>query len=84
MRRAIASRLCFRGRRVKVEVCPGEAAYSLVDGPALEIAHYGRRVTVAAVGPDVLPIPNPPARPRPTQPRHRAPGAGAAAVPTSG
>jgi alpha,alpha-trehalose phosphorylase len=35
-------RLLFRGRRLKVEVVPGEATYELVAGDPLDVVHHGR------------------------------------------
>jgi alpha,alpha-trehalose phosphorylase len=32
----------FRGRRLKVEVVPGEATYELVAGDPLDVVHHGR------------------------------------------
>jgi alpha,alpha-trehalose phosphorylase len=66
-------RLCFRGRRLHAEIRHGQATYSLLDGPALEITHHGEAATVSADQPLTRPIPPPPARETPSQPPGRAP-----------
>jgi len=68
-----AFRLCFRGRRLKVEVAEGRATYLLRDGDDLEIAHHGEAFTLAAgraVTKDLPPVPKLPA---PRQPPGREP-----------
>ena len=69
----LAFRLCFRGRRLKVEVEPEQARYTLLEGAPLEIAHHGdsdqRRDNETGNPPD----PPPPAREAPKQPPGRAP-----------
>jgi alpha,alpha-trehalose phosphorylase len=69
----ITFRLCFRGRRLLVEVRHEEATYSLLEGGALEIVHHGETATVRADTPLTRSIPPPPAREAPTQPAGRAP-----------
>jgi alpha,alpha-trehalose phosphorylase len=69
----LAFGLCFRGRRLKVEVEPRQARYSLRDGAPLEITHHGEMVKVTAETPVTCVIPAPPARDVPTQPPGRAP-----------
>jgi alpha,alpha-trehalose phosphorylase len=66
-------RLCFRGRRLLVEVTPKQATYSLLQGSPLEIVHQGEQVTVDAQQPLNCPIAPPLARETPTQPARRAP-----------
>jgi alpha,alpha-trehalose phosphorylase len=39
-------RLGFRGSRLRIEVLDTETSYSLLDGPPLEIRHFGDPVTV--------------------------------------
>jgi alpha,alpha-trehalose phosphorylase len=56
-----------------VEVTPARATYTLLEGPPLELAHHGEVVTVTADEPLTLVLPPIPPRPRPTQPRGRAP-----------
>jgi alpha,alpha-trehalose phosphorylase len=66
-------RLCFRGRRLLVEIEHRQASYSLLDGPPLEITHHGEVATVEAEQPLTLPIPATPPREAPTQPSGRTP-----------
>jgi alpha,alpha-trehalose phosphorylase len=66
-------RLCFRGRRLRVEVEHGQVTYSLRDGPPLEITHHGEAATVTGEEPLTRPVPPPPAREAPSQPPGRAP-----------
>jgi alpha,alpha-trehalose phosphorylase len=66
-------RLCFRGRRLLVEVEPEQATYSLVVGSPLEIVHHGSSVTVNAEEPLTRPISAPPVHETPSQPAGRAP-----------
>jgi len=66
-------RLSFRGRRLLVEVGHKQATYSLLEGPALEIVHHGRKATVDPKRPLIRRIPSPPAREPPRQPAGRAP-----------
>ncbi len=69
----LAFGLCFRGRRLKVEVAPHQARYSLLDGAALEITHHGEALTVTAETPVTRTIPPPPAHEVPRQPLGRSP-----------
>jgi alpha,alpha-trehalose phosphorylase len=66
-------RLCFRGRRLLVEVRHEDATYSLREGSALEIVHHGKEATVPAQAPLTLSIPPAPAGEAPCQPPERAP-----------
>jgi alpha,alpha-trehalose phosphorylase len=66
-------RLCFRGRRLLVEVGPEQAAYSLLQGASLEIVHHGEKTTVDGRRPQTRPIPAAPQRETPGQPPGRAP-----------
>ena len=66
--------LLYRGRRLRVEVRPGDATYEVVDGMALELIHHGERVTVTPDKPLTLPIPPAPKYPTPKAPAHREPG----------
>jgi len=63
----------FRQRRLMVEVTHQNATYSLRAGSPLPITHHGERATVTTEKPLVLPIPSPPTREAPSQPRGRAP-----------
>jgi alpha,alpha-trehalose phosphorylase len=69
----LAFGLCFRGRRLKVEVGSGQARYSLLEGAPFEITHHGEAVDVAVEEPVTRTIPAPPTREVPTQPFGRAP-----------
>jgi alpha,alpha-trehalose phosphorylase len=69
----LAFGLSFRGRRLRVEVEPHQARYSLLEGAPLEIAHHDQAVNLTAGTPVKRAIPPPPARARPRQPRGRAP-----------
>nr|MDQ6927259.1 family 65 glycosyl hydrolase [Actinomycetota bacterium] len=66
-------RLCFKGRRLKVEVNQREAQYSLVEGEPLDIAHHGAPITVSQNKPVTERIPPGPARKAPRQPLGREP-----------
>jgi len=66
-------RLLFRGRRLKVEVTKGEAVYTLLDGPPLEVTHHGEPVKLSPNEPVARRIKQAPERPAPRQPAGRAP-----------
>jgi alpha,alpha-trehalose phosphorylase len=65
--------LCFRGRRLRVDVDHGQARYSLRTGPPLELTHHGEAVTISGDEPATRSIPAPPQRESPRQPPGRAP-----------
>jgi alpha,alpha-trehalose phosphorylase len=69
----LAFGLCFRGRRLKVEVEPRQARYSLLDGAPLELTHHGKTVNLTREEPVTRTIPAPPARMAPKQPPGRVP-----------
>ena len=69
----LAFRLFVRGSLLKVEVIADGATYELLDGPPLELAHYGEDLTVAAGDPLTRELPPVRRWPPPTQPRGRAP-----------
>ena len=69
----LAFRLCFRDRRLLVEIVPDRATYTLTEGEPLEIVHHGERATVEVDSPLVRPLPPVPEREAPTQPAGRAP-----------
>ncbi len=75
-------RLCFRGRRLEVDVGRDQATYTLLDGPPLELHHHGEAFEVAVDQPADLPLPplpdlQPPRQPPGREPnRRRAPGGG--------
>jgi alpha,alpha-trehalose phosphorylase len=68
----LAFRVGFRGSRLRVEVRPSETSYALLDGPPVEIRHFGDPVTV---GREKRTFPARRVEPtgKPTQPRGRAP-----------
>ncbi len=67
-------RMIFRGRRLKVDLTPAQASYSLASGRALKISHHGEPLTVRSREPAVAPIPPAPALEAPRQPPGREPG----------
>ena len=69
----LAFRLCFQGRRIRVEVDHRQARYSLLQGASLDVVHHGANVTLAPDEPVTRPIPKPRARKAPAQPPGRAP-----------
>jgi alpha,alpha-trehalose phosphorylase len=69
----LAFRLCFRERRIRVEVDHRQARYTLLQGAPLDVAHHGATVTLAPDEPVTRPIPKPPSRKAPAQPPGRAP-----------
>ncbi|HWH12316.1 MAG TPA: glycoside hydrolase family 65 protein [Solirubrobacteraceae bacterium] len=68
----LSFRLGFRGSRLRVEVGDTETTYSLLDGPPLEIRHFGEPVTVGHQA-RTFPARRVPAGHPPTQPKGRAP-----------
>ncbi|WP_432173261.1 glycoside hydrolase family 65 protein [Streptomyces sp. Tue6028] len=71
------SRLAFSlellGRRLRVEIEPDAATYTLATGEPLEIRHHREPYTVDGDKPHRLAIPVPRLRPAPDQPPHRRP-----------
>jgi len=70
----VAFRICFRGRKLLVEVKHGVATYSLLDGDTIELVHHGHRLTAQLRRPLSVAIPPAPTHEAPTQPAGRAPG----------
>ncbi|MFI9173729.1 glycoside hydrolase family 65 protein [Streptomyces lincolnensis] len=74
------SRLAFTlqilDRRLRVEIGPDKATYTLLSGGPLTIRHHGSPLTVNGDGPVARPVPAPQTRPVPEQPPHRGPHAG--------
>jgi alpha,alpha-trehalose phosphorylase len=68
----LAFRLGFRGSRLRVEVGDAETTYSLLDGPPIEIRHFGDPVTVGRE-PRTFPARRVTPTVTPTQPPGRAP-----------
>ncbi len=69
----LAFRLSFAGRSLHVEVRDHEAAYSLLEGPPLELAHHGEQLLLSGERPLIRPIPSAPILEPPRQPRGREP-----------
>ncbi len=69
----LAFGLSYRGRRLRVEVEPGQARYTLQDGEPLELWHHGDRFTVSGEAAVTKPIRAAAPREPPRQPPGRAP-----------
>jgi alpha,alpha-trehalose phosphorylase len=69
----LAFRLMLRGRRLRVEVVPGEARYELLDGEAIELRHVDTAFTLEPGSPQAYPWRAPRAGPAPEPPPLRAP-----------
>jgi alpha,alpha-trehalose phosphorylase len=69
----LAFRMAFRGRRLKVEVEPRQATYTLLTGEPVEIGHHGERFGLRGDAPITRPVPAAPVRDAPQQPPGRAP-----------
>src|SRR3954469_2535493 len=69
----LAFRLCFRGRRLLVDVRSEQATYSLRQGTPLEIIHHGEPAPLIGGQSLTRPIPRILARETPPQPSGRAP-----------
>ncbi len=65
--------VAYRGRRIRVEVSRDEARYRLDSGDPLDSAHHGDAMTIEQGEGTALPIPEAPARHRPSQPHGRSP-----------
>jgi alpha,alpha-trehalose phosphorylase len=69
----LAFRLVLRGRRLRVEVVPGEARYELLAGEPLELRHGETAFTLQMGDPQAHPWRAPKPGPAPAQPPHRVP-----------
>jgi alpha,alpha-trehalose phosphorylase len=69
----LAFGLVLRGRRLRVEIVPGEARYELVDGEPLGLRHDHTDFTLEHGAPQTFAWRPPPAGEAPEQPPHRAP-----------
>jgi alpha,alpha-trehalose phosphorylase len=69
----LAFGICFRDRRLRVQVTHDQARYSLVRGAALQITHHGQTITVTTRQPVSRPIPEIAAGKAPRQPAGRSP-----------
>jgi len=65
--------LCFRNRRLKVEVRPDRARYCLLEGPPLEVTHHGQAITITRHEEATARIPKLAPRESPAQPSGRSP-----------
>ncbi len=76
----LAFRFTYRGSRLTVEVAPSTATYTMREGEALEVLHYGEPVTLSCAQQIVCEIPplaprKPPRQPPGRQPQRRSIGA---------
>jgi alpha,alpha-trehalose phosphorylase len=69
----LAFRVAFRGRRLLVDIGPARVTYTLLEGEALAITHFGERATVERDQALTRAIPRAGAREPPAQPPGRAP-----------
>ncbi len=69
----LAFGLMLRGRRLRVEIVPGEARYELVAGEPLALRHDGGEFTLEQGSPQTFPWRAPEVGDPPSQPPHRAP-----------
>ena len=69
----LAFGLMLRGRRLRVEILPGEARYELVAGEPLELRHDDTPFTLERGSPQAHAWRAPQAGEAPSQPPHRAP-----------
>jgi alpha,alpha-trehalose phosphorylase len=69
----LAFGLMLRGRRLRVEIVPGEARYELVDGEPIELRHDDTAFTLERGSPQAHPWRAPDAGEAPPQPPHRTP-----------
>ena len=79
----LAFGMCFRERRLRVEVTHEQARYSLLEGSPLEVTHHGHAITVTTGRPVTCPIPALAAKATPTQPHGRSPAPRRAMQPRS-
>ncbi len=69
----LAFGVCFRERRLTVQVESDRARYSLLQGLALDVAHHGQAITVTPAEAVTCPIPKIAAGEPPRQPAGRSP-----------
>lgn len=75
----LAFGMCFRERRLRVEITHGLARYSLLEGLPLQVTHHGETISVSKQRPVSRPIPEiaageVPRQPSGRRPARRAPG----------
>lgn len=71
----LAFGMCFRGRRLRVEVDHHDARYRLLQGPPLQVTHHGQCITATTGEVVCRSIPPITAGEAPTQPAGRRPSA---------
>jgi alpha,alpha-trehalose phosphorylase len=69
----ITFRLRWCGRRLRVQILPGQAEYQLLEGEDLQLYHYGQLVRITAGTPLAQPIPPTPPTDQVAQPVGREP-----------
>jgi len=69
----LAFRLCYRGRRLRVELRAESARYELIEGDAVELEHYGEVLTVSPDRPETRPVAPAPLREPAAHPPGRSP-----------
>ena len=69
----LAFGVCFRDRRLRVEVTHAQARYWLLEGAPFQISHHGQTLTVATAESISRPIPEIVSGEAPTQPAGRRP-----------
>jgi alpha,alpha-trehalose phosphorylase len=69
----ITFRLRWRGRRLQVQITPGQAEYQLLEGTTLELKHHKQPITLTLDSPTIRPIPPTPPTDQVTQPTGREP-----------
>jgi alpha,alpha-trehalose phosphorylase len=68
-----AFRMLYRGRRLRVEMRPGQATYELLEGDPIDVHHHGARITLSVGEPVVRTVPPAPPVAPVSQPPGRAP-----------
>ncbi|HEV2072391.1 MAG TPA: glycosyl hydrolase family 65 protein [Thermomicrobiales bacterium] len=66
-------RMMYRGRRLRVDMSPGEASYEVLAGDPIELRHYGDLMKLEEGVPQNRPCPCPPELPEVAPPPGRAP-----------
>ena len=69
----VTFRLRWRGRRLQVEITPGQAEYQLLEGAGLQLRHHGQAISLTTSSPAVHPIPPMPPADHVAQPVGREP-----------
>jgi alpha,alpha-trehalose phosphorylase len=69
----LAFGICFRDRRLRVQVTHDQVRYSLVQGASLQITHHGEAITLTTRQPVSRPIPEIAEGKAPRQPSGRSP-----------